>query len=247
MALILSQRLLLCTLVAIGASVSEITVGQEPARYDDLMQHAIKLAEQYRDLKPESEEAQRIQEQLHHSLSQAFECRQAQQREELKTLREQLESAEQRLNQREKLMDRIVERKLEDMLEGANAEWPEQGLGDVDEQLVFDVIEAGDTVAVFIDSILPPHAPQQRQSTPPITALPSGRVVSGFPFVVASDGTIQLPYIDPVKIAGLSVREAESRINLAYVEKDILQPKRSTTILTLVPRGTVDSGKKVLP
>jgi hypothetical protein len=244
MVLNLSQRLLLVyTLLIIGAAVPRIIAGQEPGRYDAVIHRADELAEQYRDLERGSKEAQRLQEQLRNSLSQAFQLRQAQQRAELKTLREQLESAEQRLSQREELMDRIVERKLEDLLQGANADWPENDSGVLDKQLAFDVIEVGDTVAVYIDSILPPHGPQQRQSAPPITTLPSGRVVSGFPFVVASDGTIQLPHIPPVKIAGLSIREAERRINQTYVEKKVLVPKRATTILTLVPCVTAGAGQ----
>jgi hypothetical protein len=243
MALKPSQCLLIiCTLVSVSTVLPRFTAGQEPGSYDALMHQVSQLIEQYRELEPGSEEAQLLQKQLRKSLSQAFESRQAQQREELKTLREQLDSAQQRLDQREELMERIVERKLEDVLQGASAEWPEHDSSNSD-KLAFDVIEAGDTVAVYIASILPPQGPQQ-QSSPPITSLPSGRVVTGFPLVVTSDGTVQLPMIAPVKIAGLSVREAERRINDTYVEKGILRPERFGTILTLVPRVSADAGQK---
>ncbi len=233
---IVSRIFLVCGLAAGSAVATPPAVSQEPARYGALMHRADQLAERHRDLEKGSDEARRVEQELRKSLVQAFEVRQAEQRSEIKTLREELESAERRLDEREKLQEMIVSRKLEALLSDADVAWPEGDPDELEKQLAFDVIEAGDTVAVYIASILPPNSAPSEQSSPPVRSLPSGQVVSGFPLVVASDGTIRLPMIDPVEIAGLSVREAESRIDQTYIDQKILRPDRSATILTLVPQ-----------
>ena len=90
----------------------------------------------------------------------------------------------------------------------------------------------GDVLGIFIDGVfgnenqLPPVTIPQSANTPPST---------GFPIPLRADGTLQLPYIEPVKLSGMTVPEAEAKIVEAYTEvKEILKAGKVRIILTLV-------------
>lgn len=100
----------------------------------------------------------------------------------------------------------------------------------------FDRISVGDTVVVVIDGVLPAAASPKTAPPPPVTVLPTGQLVTGFPFVVGADGAISLPYLGNTKIAELSIREAEQAIAKAFVDKDILRPERARVALTHIAK-----------
>ncbi len=100
------------------------------------------------------------------------------------------------------------------------------------------MIAVGDTVAIVLEGILPSTGGSSKTKHPiPVSVLPSGHVVTGYPMVVGSDGAISLPYVKPIEIAGLSVRQAEQEIAKTFVDLDILRPKLSRPTLTLVPKS----------
>nr|WP_145390494.1 polysaccharide biosynthesis/export family protein [Stieleria neptunia] len=67
--------------------------------------------------------------------------------------------------------------------------------------------------------------------------LDSGRLVTGFPLAVGSDGAIAMPLVDPIEIAGLTVRAAEEKIAKNYRDADILRPGKARPLLTLIPKA----------
>ncbi len=93
------------------------------------------------------------------------------------------------------------------------------------------VLAAGDTLGIFIEGVL------GSAETPPPVNVPDSAdlpLSTGYPFPVREDGTISLPYIDPVKVAGLTVEEAEKAVVNAYVKKAILRPEDRRILVTLM-------------
>ncbi|WP_167546632.1 polysaccharide biosynthesis/export family protein [Stieleria maiorica] len=101
----------------------------------------------------------------------------------------------------------------------------------------FDVIGIGDTVAVYLPGILPMGPAKGPPIPPNVTVMNSGRLVTGFPLAVGSDGAITLPMVDPIEVAGLTVRQAEEKIAQTYIGEDILRPGKARPMLTLIPKG----------
>ena len=61
----------------------------------------------------------------------------------------------------------------------------------------------------------------------------------GYPIPVREDGTISLPLVAPIRVAGMSVVDAEETVREAYtVKKQILQPGRERIIVSLLQPGT---------
>ncbi len=56
----------------------------------------------------------------------------------------------------------------------------------------------------------------------------------GYPIPVRSDGTIRLPMIDPVKVQGLSIAEAEEMIRGVYVKNKLLPEGRDRIVVSLM-------------
>lgn len=74
-------------------------------------------------------------------------------------------------------------------------------------------LAAGDIIGVFIDGVL--GEPEQ---LPPINFpdLADSQPSIGFPIPIREDGTLPLPLVDPVKVEGLTVKEAQEAILKAY-------------------------------
>lgn len=61
----------------------------------------------------------------------------------------------------------------------------------------------------------------------------------GYPVPVNQDGTISLPLVEPIKVEGLTVREAEDEIRKAYtVTKKLLEPGKDRIIVNLMEKRT---------
>jgi protein involved in polysaccharide export with SLBB domain len=93
----------------------------------------------------------------------------------------------------------------------------------------------GDVLGVYVESIMgdkaqpPPVRFAEEKNIPPAI---------GFPIPVREDGTLPLPLIDPIKVAGLTVAEAEQAVRKAYVtDRKLLQPERHI-LLSLTRRRT---------
>lgn len=94
----------------------------------------------------------------------------------------------------------------------------------------------GDVLGVYIENVLgeegqnpPVHFPQQGDQPPAL----------GFPVPVREDGTVELPYIDPIKVEGLTLTQTSDLIRNTYIEDQILQPDQTKNIVTLIRRREV--------
>jgi protein involved in polysaccharide export with SLBB domain len=93
------------------------------------------------------------------------------------------------------------------------------------------ILAPGDTLGIFIEGIL-----GEAEAPPPVNVpdSPELPLSIGYPFAVREDGTISLPYVDPIKVAGLSVEEAEKAVAKAYEAREILRPQDRRIIVTLM-------------
>jgi protein involved in polysaccharide export with SLBB domain len=93
-----------------------------------------------------------------------------------------------------------------------------------------------DVLGIYIEGVLgsrdeppPVHFPEDADLPPAV----------GFPVPVREDGTISLPLIPPVHVEGLTLAQAEHQIRSEYAkERQILQPERDRTIVTLMKPRT---------
>jgi Polysaccharide biosynthesis/export protein len=92
----------------------------------------------------------------------------------------------------------------------------------------------GDTLGVWIDGVLsspaqgpPVHQPPGRSKTGPTL---------GYPIPVRENGTVALPLVRPVDVAGMTVEQAETAIREAYVAAKVLQAGRDRILVTLLRR-----------
>ncbi len=94
----------------------------------------------------------------------------------------------------------------------------------------------GDILGVWIETVLgdkgqPPPLLQQvagEQSGP-------NKPAFGYPITVRDNGTVRLPLIDPLKVEGMTLDEAEAAIIKAYtVTRKIIQPGRERVSVTLM-------------
>ncbi len=105
-------------------------------------------------------------------------------------------------------------------------------------------LAAGDILGIWIEGVL------GEKGQPPVVRLPEMSLTGmsnlmpsastrstpaiGFPIPVRDDGTISLPQVPPLKVAGMSVEEAEEAIRKTYtVDHPILKPGREKIIVSL--------------
>jgi protein involved in polysaccharide export with SLBB domain len=90
----------------------------------------------------------------------------------------------------------------------------------------------GDVLGVFIEGVL--GEPKQ---SPPVQYTEQGNNPPsiGFPIPVRDDGTLPLPFIEPLKVKGLTLAETQALIIKNYTEvKKILIPGQERVIVTLI-------------
>ena len=100
-------------------------------------------------------------------------------------------------------------------------------------------LDAGDTIGVFVEGVVgevnsmpPVHQPSAGSSLPPAI---------GFPTLVLHDGTIRLPFAEPISVRGLSVAQVESLLKKTYRAGDSpIITDRSRVITSLMRKRTVN-------
>jgi hypothetical protein len=97
-------------------------------------------------------------------------------------------------------------------------------------------LAAGDILGVYIEGVL------GEADTPPPVNIAEGTNLPpsiGYPIPVRQDGTVPMPLIDPVSVAGMTVAQAEKAIVAAYEAKKILKLEDRRVLVTLMrPRQT---------
>jgi protein involved in polysaccharide export with SLBB domain len=93
------------------------------------------------------------------------------------------------------------------------------------------ILAAGDTLGIYIGGVLGTEDTPLPVNIPDTTDLPPS---VGYPFPIRENGTISLPYVDPVKVAGMTIEEAEEAVTRAYLDSQILRPEEVRIIVTLM-------------
>ncbi|MCA9234811.1 MAG: polysaccharide biosynthesis/export family protein [Planctomycetales bacterium] len=98
------------------------------------------------------------------------------------------------------------------------------------------ILAAGDTLGVYVEGIL-----GEAESPPPVNLPDSPELPPsiGYPFPIRDDGTISLPYVGSVEVAGLTVEQAEQAVVDAYLKKEILRPDDQRILVSLLRSRTV--------
>ena len=98
------------------------------------------------------------------------------------------------------------------------------------------VLDSGDTLGVYIEGVI------GDESTPPPVNLPASAEMPpaiGYPFPVRGDGTISLPLVGAVRVAGMTIEQAEQEVVRAYLQKQIVREEDYRIIVTLLRPRTV--------
>ncbi len=84
------------------------------------------------------------------------------------------------------------------------------------------VLGAGDVLGVFIEGIL-----GEEDSVPPVNFPEDASIPPslGFPVPIREDGTVSLPLISAVYVAGGTLAEAQEKIQQTYIDEGILKPE----------------------
>lgn len=98
------------------------------------------------------------------------------------------------------------------------------------------IVGVGDVLGIYVADIL-----GKREDLPAVS-FPHYRIRNappepfvGQPIKVETDGTIQLPYIPPIQVNGMTLRQVRDVIAHEYsVKTDFVQPGRSHTVVTLI-------------
>lgn len=93
------------------------------------------------------------------------------------------------------------------------------------------LLETGDTLGIYIEGVI------GTAETPPPVNIPDSAEMPpsiGYPFPIRADGTISLPYVGSIQVAGMTVETAEQRVVDAYLEKEILRPEDKRILVTLM-------------
>jgi protein involved in polysaccharide export with SLBB domain len=96
---------------------------------------------------------------------------------------------------------------------------------------------AGDVLGVYIETILgDKNQPFPMHVAPPVQFRDQRRLTpsSGFPIEVQENGSIVLPSVAPLKVAGLSLNEARDAVRNLYLAKKLIQPENDRVFVTLL-------------
>jgi protein involved in polysaccharide export with SLBB domain len=97
------------------------------------------------------------------------------------------------------------------------------------------ILEAGDTLGIYIEGIIGTANTPPPVNIPDIAELPPS---IGYPIPIREDGTISLPIVGAITVAGDTIEKAELRVIKAYVDREILTTDRRPILLTLMrPRS----------
>ena len=103
------------------------------------------------------------------------------------------------------------------------------------------ILAAGDVLGIYIPGVFPLTFDFQQVASPPVNFPsridPSGTGLPpslGYPVEIRSDGTISLPLVEPISIAGMTIEEANRHIRQTFLERELLQPRRDAVLVTLM-------------
>jgi protein involved in polysaccharide export with SLBB domain len=93
------------------------------------------------------------------------------------------------------------------------------------------LLAPGDTLGVFVEGVL-----GEAEAAPPVNIPDSAELPPsiGYPIPLRADGTISLPYVEPIKVAGMTIEQAEQAVVDAYLKKQIVRAEDRRILVTLM-------------
>ncbi len=92
------------------------------------------------------------------------------------------------------------------------------------------MIDSGDVLAIYIESVLGQRAQPQINQPLDTTRPPT----LGYPLTVRDDGTLSLPLIQPISVRGKTIPQIEREIRYAYtIQRRLLLPGQDRILVTL--------------
>ncbi|MCE9606805.1 MAG: polysaccharide biosynthesis/export family protein [Planctomycetia bacterium] len=92
-----------------------------------------------------------------------------------------------------------------------------------------------DVLGIYIQGVLGSEEVPPEVHFPTDSKLPPAL---GYPIPIREDGTLALPLIEPVKITGMTLSQAEKEIRDTYIREGILVPGRDRILVTLMRKRT---------
>ena len=105
-------------------------------------------------------------------------------------------------------------------------------------------IQPGDTLGLVIENVL-----GNVDESPPIHTDPTGvrPPVMGYPVQVREDGTINLPLIGQIKVAGQSVGSAENQLKEEFISREILVEGKGVIMVSMIREAPATSRDPAAP
>jgi protein involved in polysaccharide export with SLBB domain len=91
----------------------------------------------------------------------------------------------------------------------------------------------GDTLGIYIEGIFGEERLPPPVNIPETPELP---LSIGYPYPVSDEGTISIPFLEPVHVEGMTVKEAEDAVVKAYLKQNILRPDERILVTLMRPR-----------
>ena len=93
------------------------------------------------------------------------------------------------------------------------------------------LLAPGDILAVWIEGVV-----GERNVTPPVSVPEKGKQppALGYPIPVGNSGSVDLPFVDPIQVNGLSIAAAKKKIADVYIKKGILQANEARVMISLM-------------
>ena len=108
------------------------------------------------------------------------------------------------------------------------------------------ILGPGDILGVAVDQILPFAEPGTVPPLPPVQFPEQGSDLppsTGFPITILADGTISLPLLEPIRVAGMTEDQARDLIIQKYIEGKILRnddTRVQSAIVTVIKKRQVN-------
>ncbi len=108
------------------------------------------------------------------------------------------------------------------------------------------ILGPGDILGITVDRILPYAEPDTVPELPPVhfptdnSDLPPA---TGFPITILEDGTISLPLVRPIKVAGLTEDQARDLVRQTYLDAKILkedETRKVSPIVTVIKKRQIN-------
>ena len=98
-------------------------------------------------------------------------------------------------------------------------------------------LEPGDILGVYVETVIGDRALPMPQEVAPLVETTGQRRLppaAGYPVSVRADGTISVPELAPLRVAGMTTADVEEALRKGYLAKEVLKPGKERILVTLL-------------